>query len=192
MEGKKFTVLAVVLLIILVGALIAGNKFLAQKEKQATSPGQIFSAANPQVRTLEVGEEAPNFQVTTIDDKTFTLDSFSDKILVVTSGAAWCPTCILEAKNMNPVFQEFKDKEVEFMTVDIDPIDDEKAVAAFQRQYAPWHNIHSAQAQKMIKDYGFWRFEITYIIKNGRVRFADVAITDTEVLRSELNKVLQN
>lgn len=192
MEGKKFIVFVILLLLILVGALVAGNKFLSQKERQATSPQQIFSAANPQVRTLEVGQEAPNFQVTTINGKTLSLDSFSDKILVVTSGAAWCPTCILEAKNMNPVFQEFKDKGVEFMTVDIDPVDDERAIAAFQRQYAPWHNVHSGQAQEMIKDYGFWRFEITYIIKDGAIHFADVAITDTEVLRNELNEVLHD
>lgn len=46
-------------------------------------------------------------------------------------------------------------------------------------------------AQSMIRDFGFWRFEITYIIdRKGIVQFKDSGITSTETLREELNKLL--
>ena len=191
MKSKKLPVLFLVATVVLAFVMLETIKRV-KKAQEATSPSQIINSSElVNIKTLEIDQKAPDFSVTTIDNKKLTLSSFEGKILVVTSGAAWCPTCWLEAKNFHPAYEEFKGMRVEFLTVDIDSRDDESAVKDFQKQYAPWHNVHSDQARDMIKDYGFWHFEITYIIdKGGVVRFADTGITDTETLQSELNKVL--
>ena len=191
MKSKRLPILFVVATIVLAFVMLETIK-QAKKAEEATSPSQVINSSElVNIKTLEVDQKAPDFSVTTIDNKKLTLARFEGKVLVVTSGAAWCPTCWLEAKNFQPAYEEFKGRRVEFLTVSIDSRDDESAVKDFQKQYAPWHNVHSGQARDMIKDYGFWHFEITYIIdKDGVVRFVDMGITDTEVLRNELDKLI--
>lgn len=185
-------VIAVVFLTVL-GLFISGNIQIGSPNSKQNP--DIYNSTQdktfPSYQTLEVGQKAPDFTVTTVDGNILRLNDFQGKILVVTSGAAWCPTCIIENKNFNPVQGEVKNKGVEFMTVDIDPIDDETAIKEFQKRYAPWHNVAQLNAKKMIQDYGFWRFEITYIIdRKGIVQFKDSDITSTETLREELAKLL--
>lgn len=154
-------------------------------------PSSFTNPVTSKLNQLEVGSKALQFNVKTIDGQDLSLSSFRGKILVLTSGAAWCPTCVIESKNFAPVYDEFKEQGVEFITVGIDPIDDETAIREFQKRYAPWHNVEKKQAEQLIEDYGFTRFEITYIIdRDGTIKFRDGQITETETLREELEKLI--
>lgn len=176
-------------------AIIVGFLWLfSDKRQENTSIKTTSSFANPVTSKLnqpEVGSKAPQFNVKTIDGQDLSLSSFHGKVLVLTSAAAWCPTCVIESKNFAPVYDEVKKQGVEFITVDIDPIDDETTIREFQKLYAPWHNVEKKQAEQLIEDYGFTRFEITYIIdRDGTIKFRDSQITETETLREELEKLI--
>lgn len=162
-----------------------------QKSSSSRTTSQFTNPEAPNYKQLEVGTKAPEFNVRTIDGQNLSLSSLQGKIVVLTSGAAWCPTCVIENKNFGPVHDEVKDKDVEFITVDIDPIDGVTAIKEFQKRYAPWHNVEQRQAKQLIEDYGFIRFEITYIIdRDGTIKFRDSQITETETLREELEKLI--
>ncbi|MBI2028216.1 MAG: TlpA family protein disulfide reductase [Candidatus Levybacteria bacterium] len=181
----KITSTIIVIAVVVLGLLTTDVIKFGESSSETKVSSQVQTAG------LSIGDKAPDFTLTTIDGVNLTQSNLQGKILVITSGAAWCPTCIIENKNFNPVFKEVKDKGVEFITVDIDPIDDEVAIAEFQRLYAPWHNVSQENAKKMIEDYGFWRFEITYIVdREGIIRFKDGGITSTETLRNELGKLI--
>lgn len=190
--NRKLVYVVVILTLVLAGVAV----YSVLRMNQSPEAGvPVRESAPPQrqinIKTLEIGQKAPDFSITSIDGETLTLSGFKDKIVVVTSGAAWCPTCIIENKNFQPVYEETKDKGVEFITVDIDPADTPEAVLKFQETYAPWHNVHVDSAWQMINDYGFWRFEITYIIDgDGVIQFADIGITSEDKLRKELNKLI--
>lgn len=176
-------------------AIIVGFLWLfSDKRQENTTLKTASSFTNPvtsKLNQLEVGSKAPQFKVKTIDGQDLSLSSFHGKVLVLTSGAAWCPTCVIESKNFAPVYDEVKKQGVEFITVDIDPIDNETAIREFQKRYAPWHNVEKKQAEQLIEDYGFTRFEVTYIIdRDGIIKFRDSQITETETLREELGKLI--
>jgi len=181
--------LNLILGLVLVGIIVLIVFLLSDFNKSNSK--LVIQPSNINTKTLEVGKKAPDFTVITVDGEKFTLADFDNKILVITSSAAWCATCIIENKNFMPVYDEVKDKGVEFMTIDIDSLDTEEAIKEFQKLYAPWHNVHRSQSGELINDYGFWRFEITYIIDgDGIVRFSDIGITSTDTLREELKKVI--
>ena len=187
----KYITAGILTIIIIAGAiwLLTGNN--QTNTQTSTTTSQSTNSQSPTYKQLKVGQKAPEFNLKTIDGQNLFLSGLGGKIIVLTSGAAWCPTCVIENKNFRPVHQEVKDKGVEFITVDIDPIDDVQAVRGFQETYAPWHNVHVSQAKDLIEDYGFWRFEITYIIdRQGIIRFADSQITETATLRQELDKLI--
>lgn len=197
-EAEKTEVINVKMKYIIGGVLVAiivGLFWLfsdKRQEKTTLKTASSFTnAVTSKVNQPEVGSKAPQFNVKTIDGLDLSLSNFHGKILVLTSAAAWCPTCVIESKNFAPVYDEIKKDGVEFITVDIDPIDDETAIREFQTHYAPWHNVEKKQAEQLIEDYGFTRFEITYIIdRDGTIKFRDSQITETETLREELEKLI--
>jgi len=144
-----------------------------------------------------IGDQAPSFSITDSVGKKIELSDYrGKKVIVITSTATWCPTCIVEAKQFSPVWQEFKNKAVQFLSVSIDPTDNDAKMEQFKQNYgAPWPHTHPGRpgVKDMILDYKITRFEITYIIDTeGVIRFKDTGITSTEVLQDELEKVLTN
>lgn len=179
---KQYIFITLIVLAIITASFYIGSLFSGAKNKSAAA-----------VVGTNVGDLAPNFKIKTIDGREISLASFrGNKGLVITSTASWCPTCITEAREMSPVYPEFKDS-VEFLSVSIDPTDDRlKLEALSANTNTPWLYTEPklSGVRDMIIQYGFSRFEITYVIdKEGIIRFKDRSITSTQTLRSELKKL---
>lgn len=140
----------------------------------------------------EIGQVGPDFAIMTIEDKRIQSTSLRGKIVVITSSAAWCPTCVMEAQQFAPVYQKYKDKGVVFITVDIDPRDNKDFIQQFKtNNNTPWYYADAQGGAEIIKNYSFDRFEITYILdKKGVIRFKDSVITSSYKLEQEIEKLL--
>ena len=64
-------------------------------------------------------EEAPDFSLKSLDDKTFSLKDFKDKIVVIHIATTWCPFCNAEAPHLEKLYQDYKDKGVEVLIIDV-------------------------------------------------------------------------
>jgi len=139
-----------------------------------------------------VGEIAPAFSYTTLDGTKVKSTSLRNKVIVITSAAAWCPTCIMEAQQFSPVYQKYKSDAVVFITVDIDPRDNKEFIEKFkQSNNTPWDYANAQGSTDISQKLGLDRFEITYIIdKNGMIRFKDSSITSSDKLDTEIQKIL--
>jgi len=180
---------AVVTTVVFVGVAVALFVWLGSDGEDGVSS----TPATGNIGTA-VGDSAPGFTVIDSDDKRRALADYRGKTLVVTSTATWCPTCVVEAKQFTPVYREFRDKNVEFLSVSIDPSEDDQKIAQFKTNYdTPWPYTHPGRTgvREMIVDYKLVRFEITYIIDSvGVIRFKDTGITSTEKLREVLQAVV--
>jgi len=139
----------------------------------------------------DIGDFAPKFSYTTIEGKKVDSSSFDSKVVVITSAAAWCSTCALEAKQFSPVYEKYN-KQVVFITVDIDPVDTKKAISEFKKDMkTPWDYTNLNGGKEIIEKYDLNRFEITYIIdKQGKISFKDYLITNSNKLNKEISKLL--
>lgn len=70
-------------------------------------------------------EQAPDFEVTTIDGETISLQSSlnDDKPVVIYFTASWCPLCAQNWPALSEVYPEFEDR-LTFVSISIDPTDD--------------------------------------------------------------------
>lgn len=178
---------------IIVGSIvIIGIAVISLSNSQSTGSSNPSQAGDFNTNTLEVGSQAPPFEATTSDGNKVKLEDYKGKVLVITSTAAWCPTCIIEAKNFRPVYNEMDKSKVEFLSIDIDPSEDEKILSDFKKNYGtPWLYTTREGGQNVINKYGLVAFEITYIIdKNGKISFIDKQITSSETLKKEIEKLL--
>lgn len=159
----------------------------------------IFRGGNDNLQTnsqsrigLKVGDISPSFQITTIDGKTVSSNDLKGKVVVITSSAAWCSTCVAEALQFAAVYQKVKDKDIYFLTVDIDPNVTTAQINQFKENtFSPWDYAGARGGRNAIDALRLNRFEITYIIDaNGIIRYKDGHITDAETLEFEISKLL--
>ena len=175
---KKVIVTIIIVFLVSVGLYFAvGNK---SETRTQTSVG------------TSIGNKSPDFSYTTLDGIKVDSAALHGKVVVITSSAAWCPTCIMEAQQFAPVYQKYKDGPVAFITVDIDPRDDKNFIKQFkQDNNTPWDYADAQGGADISQKFGFDRFEITYIIdKEGVIQFRDGVITSTDKLDAEIKKLI--
>lgn len=69
---------------------------------------------------MKVGNPAPAFEFQMADGKKGSLSDYKGKVLVLDFWASWCGPCRQEIPNMKKYYEEFKGKDVEFLSVSID------------------------------------------------------------------------
>jgi peroxiredoxin len=73
------------------------------------------------MRTVEIGQKAPDFTLNDINDKPLTLSSkFGPKLLLVDFWASWCGPCRQENPNVVKVYNEFHKKGFDIVGVSLD------------------------------------------------------------------------
>lgn len=108
-KNKKRNLLAPVVAVALVGVIIvivlAGGSGVSPFPSYSTEIGGA------------VGQTAPDVSLQTIDGETIKLSDFRDKPVVVWFMAAWCPTCVGQASDLQKIQDNFGS---EFVIIAID------------------------------------------------------------------------
>lgn len=69
---------------------------------------------------MKIGNPAPMFTFKTVKGKNSDISKYKGKVLVLDFWASWCGPCRQEIPNMKKYYEEFKGKDVEFLSVSID------------------------------------------------------------------------
>jgi len=141
---------------------------------------------------ISVGDLSPDFTFTTITGELISNSDLVGKTIVITSSAAWCNTCVIEAKEFAQAYPNFNNDEVIFITVDIDPRNTIEAIQEFQlTTNSPWHYTNAMGGRELIDELKLNRFEITYVIDgDGIIQFKDRKITSAAELISAIQMTL--
>lgn len=112
------------LLIIALGLLVA----------QACTPSsQPITEGGPAATTgVKVGELAPDFTLTDLEGSPFRLSDLRGKVVFINFWATWCPSCRAEMPEIEAIHQEYRDRGVVVVGVDI--LETEDKVRQFVRQ----------------------------------------------------------
>lgn len=137
-----------------------------------------------------IGQQAPNFNLTTLDKNTFKLSDKKGKTVILFGMAGWCSTCIPEGRNLTKIKQEYSDKGVEIIGVAFtkgdnnDFLNDYKKVGGIDIPIA-------LDTDNVATKYNLTRLETTYIInKDGVITYKDEQVTSYEDYKKELDKII--
>lgn len=134
--------------------------------------------------------KAPSFELT--DDKGSKLDNegLKGKIYVIQGFAPGCSSCAREIATLNTVYDMFKDRGLEIISLDIASNDISGALDTKEQfQGGDWH--WTVDTDDLAIKLGMRTLESTYIVdKEGMIRYKDESLSDADILGKEIKKLI--
>jgi thiol-disulfide isomerase/thioredoxin len=94
---------------------------LRRVEPPAAAPAQRSTARTPTKPAFQLlGKEAPSVSAETYDDKTLKIGPDSGKVQLITFYASWCPYCRRAMPEVQKIYQQYKDKGVDVVAINLD------------------------------------------------------------------------
>lgn len=134
-------------------------------------------------------EMAPDFSLTDINGKTFTLSSLRGKIVVVDFWGSWCGWCIKGMPEMKRYYEKYKGK-LEIVGVDCGDTDSQWK-AAVEKLQLPWIHVYNPKGMGDITGtYGIQGFPTKFIIgKDGEV--LNMVIGEDPAFYTALDEIME-
>jgi peroxiredoxin len=120
---------------------------------------------------VSVGEQAPDFTLTSPEGKSIALSSLKGKFVLIDFWASWCGPCRMENPNVVRMYDKFKDKGFDIFGVSLD--DNEKAwKTAITKDNLKWQ--HGSELKKwnsgVAQAYGVNAIPATFLLdKDGKI-----------------------
>jgi thiol-disulfide isomerase/thioredoxin len=103
-----------------------------------------------------------DFSASRLDGTQVRLSALKGKVVFLNFWATWCPPCREEMPSMEALYQRFRDKDLEFLAVDIQ--EDKDAVAAFMKEYGLTFPAVLDSTGRISAEYGIRGIPTTFII----------------------------
>ncbi|MEH7333792.1 thiol-disulfide oxidoreductase ResA [Neobacillus drentensis] len=117
---------------------------------------------------VAVGETAPDFVLTDMQGNKHRLSDYRGQGVFLNFWGTWCPPCKKEMPYINNQYQQYKDKGVQVLSVDIQ--ESELAVNQFAEHYKLDFPIMIDTDKEVMTAYGIDPLPATFLIdKNGKV-----------------------
>lgn len=178
---ERFDVIVSVRLvtIALVIVLLAGVFWLLSPNRSKNNipqgiTGEVSITAPPGVsRVLPANQVPPSFFITRAN-KTLTLGDLKGKYIFLSFWNTWCPPCRAEIPDLNRLYLQYRDKNVEFLFINITAWEKSEAeVTDFLQRENLQLPVYLDRRAEVAASYGVRSIPTTIVIKpDGRVVYA--------------------
>lgn len=187
MQSKHLLIIGITVIIVI--AFFLGSKITsipANRQEVQTVASQNSSSST----SLSIGQQAPDFSVTTLEREVFRLSDKKGKTVILFGMAGWCGTCIAEGRVLTKIKNDYANKGLEVIGVAFTKGDNEDFLKEFKR--IGGIDIPLAlDTDRVTQKYNLTRLETTYIInEDGAIVYKDEQNTLEETYRKELEKTL--
>jgi peroxiredoxin len=127
--------------------------------------------SDPKVKKFMIGELAPDFKLLTPEGKELALSDLKGKIVMIDFWASWCRPCRKENPRAVQIYNRFKNKGFEILSVSLDQ-QREAWLQAIEADGMPWKHISDLKGWQCeaAKLYGVSSIPYTMVVdKEGRI-----------------------
>lgn len=173
----------------LIFAGLIGLAFYSAQEKKE-EPETVGNATNVDTG-LKPGSHAPNFSLKTLDGKQIELNEYRGKKVILNFWATWCPPCREEMPEMQKFYDDYKEKNVEILAVNLTYAETKKEkIAEFVEKYSLSFPIPLDEKNTIGKEYRAVSIPTSYFIdEDGIITNFHIGPMDYEFMKAEINKM---
>jgi peroxiredoxin len=137
-----------------------------------------------------VGEEAPDFHITTIDGEKFKLSDNFGKVIVLDMMTTSCSACKSEMEHLRRIYERYSQEDVILVTISVDGGDSNSELREYQSKYGDnW--TFARDTDGVSNKYNIRYTPTTVIIdKDGIIRYYHEGVSSFQTLSKEIDKVL--
>ncbi len=139
---------------------------------------------------VKVGELAPDFTLTDLEGNSVTLSEYRGKVVFINFWATWCPPCRAEMPEIEAIYQEYKDKGVVVIGVDI--LEPEDVVRQFVEQGGySWIFVLDATGA-VSDDYKITAIPTSFFIdREGVIQVVNIGAMTKRAMESKLAEAMR-
>ncbi|WP_201715578.1 thiol-disulfide oxidoreductase ResA [Rossellomorea arthrocnemi] len=138
---------------------------------------------------IQAGDQAPDFQLETLKGETVKLSDFKGQGIFLNFWATYCPPCKEEMPYMQNQYEEFKDKGVTILAIDVG--EPKVTVDKFAKRYGLTFPILLDQNQEVLDSYGVGPIPVTFLIdEDGKVVERVTASLSEEIIKNYMNSIM--
>ena len=149
----------------------------------------IFSAGCTEEEGPDVHDPAPDFTLTDTDDVKFGLGDYRGEVVILDFMATWCGPCVMEMDHLKKVQENYFDKNVRIISIDVDDGESASQLKDFKAAHeCDWR--FASHGSSAGNKYGVSVIPTLYIIdQDGGIAFKEEGLTDFSVLSAELDRL---
>ncbi len=194
-SGKKISTPKIgypILIIVIVAVLIVVVTALFFYQP-APAPSNHSNGNNGDDIGTNIGQTAPNFELTDIYGNQFALEDYKGKIVILDFMATWCGPCKWEIDHLKNV-SKYYGNDVIIISIDIDNSETVQQLRDLKNEYScDW--VFAANGRSVWTIYGAYQdspaIPTLYMIdREGIVAYRNRGLTDYSTLSSEIDKLL--
>jgi thiol-disulfide isomerase/thioredoxin len=139
---------------------------------------------------INVGQKAPDFELTDIDGKSFELDDYRDYIVILDFMADRCPPCHEEMDHLNEVYSNYYNKGVRILSIGVDDSESAETLNTNVKEAHDCEWRFAAGGGNVGSVYKIEYIPTIYILDTeGKITFKNIGLTDYSALSSEIDKI---
>ncbi len=141
----------------------------------------VISMVINYLRKPEVTEDIYRLELTDIYNKSLAMSKYKKEPLVVHFWATWCPTCKLEASNIEALSQKHN-----VVSIAVTSGSDEK-IKLFMKEHDLKYRVINDSNGALAKKFGIEAYPTTLIYdRNGKLKFSEVGYSTTLGLQARI------
>ena len=136
------------------------------------------------------GQTATDFTLTDTEGIQFSLSDYRGEIVILDFMATWCGPCIKEMDHLKDIQEDYHDKDVRIISIDVDDSESSEDLSDLKDMYGcNWRFAYKGGS--VGNTYGASAIPTLYIIdKEGEISYKSVGLTDYSTLAAELDKLV--
>ncbi|RPF55899.1 TlpA disulfide reductase family protein [Aquisalibacillus elongatus] len=137
---------------------------------------------------LEVGSQAPDFELKTLEGETVKLSDYRGKRVMLNFWATWCPPCRAEMPDMQKFYEE---KDVEILAVNLYSTEDSmEDVEEFVDEFGLTFQIPIDEDDDVSIEYQIMAYPTSYFVDSqGIIRHKSMGAMNYEMMIQEYEKM---
>lgn len=189
MKLNKPAVYSLLIIVAVVVAFKVGAVSFNNSNSTLASSKTPVPTSSPTYPKVAVGSVAPDFTLTDVDGRKFSLSATIGKPVILFGMASWCGECIGEGQDLTKIKESYGDK-VEIIGVAFTPGDTKDTILQF-KQIGKVNIPLALDTDHVTQKYQLVNLDSTYFInKQGVISYISPQALSYQDIKTQLDKIL--